>query len=994
MHITSSLRRRTRARAPAAFLLLTLCLLAVGVQAATGPVDTAALVTGASEIGRGADLPTLADANATPEPTAIPATRALAPYPGSHPVPGLVSALDFDAGGEGVAYHDTEPANLGNDNYRAGEGVDIENLGTFPDVGWIRDGEWLDYTVNATEAQEYVLYLGASNPDATTKRVAILADGAPAGTVDIGSTGSFDGYTGFESTPISLPAGATTLRLSFAGVSRVNLADLDFELANPTEPTPVPTPAPELLVSTPGLHTLDRDLTSDHIGVMITSSDVVFDGMGHSITGTGANDSMGVYATGISNRTSNTIITNVTVRNVTVRHWEDGILIGGVSGSVVEDVVAEQNRNGLLQASSSGPTTGSSIRDSVFRENTDSGLAFIYPAQDIEVERCSITGNGAGVSGFMVSGEIADCDISGNVGDGLSSSDGSFAVVRNCTVSANGGNGLAFEHGGAEIVGCHIEKNGRAGIDAFDRGGSDIHGNWITGNTHGVFVGGDWPSQVRNNYLNNTDNGYFGAGESGLLNYQKTAGANIVGGPFLGGNFWASPNGTGFSQTHADADHDGICDVPYLVNPDEEFTDALPLAPSPGTPVIAPTPYKQHPVPGRIEAEDYDVGGENISYHDTTPGNLGGAYRHDDVDIETVNGITDVGWIRDGEYLIYTLNVPKAGFYTMTARAATPNDERSASVSVNSQWMYTYGISFTNTGSFERYTTAVGNDVYLPAGTDTVRLTFEGDGENLDWIEFGPQQPSRGATDLPATIQAEDYDAGGYVDTTPGNTGGAYRQDDVDIEAGASGYDVGWIRTGESLTYEIYVPQDGTYTMTARVASPNSGRTIAVSAFGETLATIAVPNTGSFSTYRTVSVPVALTSKYYPLKLTFAGDGQNLDWIAFEKSGVPTPTPTPSVETPTPTPTPGTGGASFTAVPTTAPHGSAVTFTVTPASGKSIVSVWWSFDAPAHLNTWNSRATNPTFFYPTKGTFSPLVKITYTDGSTEIVQRTGYITAT
>ncbi|MEN6341837.1 MAG: hypothetical protein ABFC89_04680, partial [Methanospirillum sp.] len=111
MHLTSSVRRRTRALAPAAFLLLALCLLAAGVQAATGPVDTAALVTGASEIGRGADLPTLADANATPEPTAIPATRALAPYPGSHDVPGRVSALDFDAGGEGVAYHDTEPAN-------------------------------------------------------------------------------------------------------------------------------------------------------------------------------------------------------------------------------------------------------------------------------------------------------------------------------------------------------------------------------------------------------------------------------------------------------------------------------------------------------------------------------------------------------------------------------------------------------------------------------------------------------------------------------------------------------------------------------------------------------------------------------------------------------------------------------------------------------------------------------------------------------------------
>ncbi len=48
-----------------------------------------------------------------------------------------------------------------------------------------------------------------------------------------------------------------------------------------------------------------------------------------------------------------------------------------------------------------------------------------------------------------------------------------------------------------------------------------------------------------------------------------------------------------------------------------------------------PTPYRPHPVPGRIQAEDYDLGGEGVAYHDTTPGNSGGAYRHDDVDIET-----------------------------------------------------------------------------------------------------------------------------------------------------------------------------------------------------------------------------------------------------------------------------------------------------------------------------------------------------------------------
>ena len=250
--------------------------------------------------------------------------------------------------------------------------------------------------------------------------------------------------------------------------------------------------------------------------------------------------------------------------------------------------------------------------------------------------------------------------------------------------------------------------------------------------------------------------------------------------------------------------------------------------------------------------------------------------------------------------------------------------------------------------------------------------------------------PYPGSHPVPGEVQAEDFDAGGetiaYHDTTPGNSGGAYRQDDVDIEVGASGYDVGWIRTGEFLTYEVYVEDAGTFQMTARVASPNSGRTIAVSDFGDALATVAVPNTGSFSTYRTVSVPVTLTSGFHALKLTFAGDGQNLDWIAFGTG--------PASRRRRPHRRLGAGGASFRPRRSTAAHGSAVKFTVTPASGKSIGSVLWSFDAPAHLNTWNSRAVSPTFFYPSAGTFSPLVKITYTDGSSETVQRTGYIRAT
>jgi hypothetical protein len=59
-------------------------------------------------------------------------------------------------------------------------------------------------------------------------------------------------------------------------------------------------------------------------------------------------------------------------------------------------------------------------------------------------------------------------------------------------------------------------------------------------------------------------------------NTSKTLGTNIIGGEYTGGNIWANPGGTGYSQTCADVGSDGICDSPYVL--DANNTDYLPLA--------------------------------------------------------------------------------------------------------------------------------------------------------------------------------------------------------------------------------------------------------------------------------------------------------------------------------------------------------------------------------------------------------------------------------
>jgi hypothetical protein len=78
-------------------------------------------------------------------------------------------------------------------------------------------------------------------------------------------------------------------------------------------------------------------------------------------------------------------------------------------------------------------------------------------------------------------------------------------------------------------------------------------------------------------------------------------------------------------------------------------------------------------VPGIVEGEDYDHGGEGVAYHDTTTGNKGGEYRADDVDIKatTLDPGHTIGWGATGEWLEWTIDVRAVGSYRISAYTGT-----------------------------------------------------------------------------------------------------------------------------------------------------------------------------------------------------------------------------------------------------------------------------------------------------------------------------------
>jgi hypothetical protein len=132
-------------------------------------------------------------------------------------VPGHIKAEDFDNGGEGVAYHDLEPANRGG-AYRTGEGVDQEpttDVGGGYHVGYTRAGEWLEYTVDVTESGTYDFAFRVTAAAAGGK-FHLEVDGTNAtGSLSVPNTGSSHTWTTITTSGVMLPAGTHVLRLSF-----------------------------------------------------------------------------------------------------------------------------------------------------------------------------------------------------------------------------------------------------------------------------------------------------------------------------------------------------------------------------------------------------------------------------------------------------------------------------------------------------------------------------------------------------------------------------------------------------------------------------------------------------------------------------------------------------------------------------------------------------------------------------------------------------------
>ena len=200
---------------------------------------------------------------------------------------------------------------------------------------------------------------------------------------------------------------------------------------------------------------------------------------------------------------------------------------------------------------------------------------------------------------------------------------------------------------------------------------------------------------------------------------------------------------------------------------DRATTTAVAI-PSKPTAVTARTPGQT--IPGKIEAAFYDLGGEGIAYHDTTPINILSAvlnqqsghqrphatryewnFRQDEgVDISFTKDWADlnhpnlfdipanqlyIGGTEDGEWCNYTVEVKKAGTYKIIAAYGNDANGQNFTFSLNGQPASECHAPVV-TGSMHKWNkTEVGRITFLEAGKQLLTLHY-GRGFNLGYFEF------------------------------------------------------------------------------------------------------------------------------------------------------------------------------------------------------------------------------------------------------------------
>jgi len=662
-----------------------------------------------------------------------------APYGGTAwAIPGTIQAENYDTGGEGIAYHDTDVINNGG-QYRPNEGVDIEactDTGGGFNVGWTNTGEYLKYMVNVASSATYTVAIRvASGSTGGTFHIENESGTNLSGTISVGGTGGWQTWITANAN-VALTSGAHTLKIVFDNAAgSINVNSLTFT-GGGTLPS-----APSNLQATG---------TSGQVALSWTN------GSGStSVNVYRGTASGGESATPIATNQTGTTYNDTAVTNGTTYWYKvKAVNASGSSGYSNE-------ASATPQAGAEAPYLGTAwaVPGTVQSENYDTGGESVayhdsdtvnsggaYRTDGVDVEACTDTGGGYNV-GYTNAGEYMKYTV--NVATA-----GTYTVTFRVANGTTGNGSFHLQNaGGTNLSGAvTVVPSGGwqtwasvtanvtlpAGLQILTlfEDTANFNINYMTFATSGGTLPGA-PSNLGATGSNTKValTWTAGSGSTGTNIYRGTAqgaeGTTPIASNQAGTSYndTAVTNGTTYWYKVKSVNSTGTSGFSNEVSATPQGTTGE--APYLGTPWA---------IPGTVQSENFDTGGEGVAYHDNEAANQGGQYRTTEgVDIEActdTGGGYNVGWTNAGEYMKYTVNVATAGTYTVTFRVANGNAANGSFHLQNAAGTNLSGaVTVAPTGGWQTWASVTAN-VTLPAGQQILTLFEDAANFNVNSMAF------------------------------------------------------------------------------------------------------------------------------------------------------------------------------------------------------------------------------------------------------------------